>query len=152
MERSDAQEAYQDRILDAVRHAEVVSLFFPQLGKALILDMRPGADGPTLMLDDMVQSPRARLASFRRLRPALPLPERLTLAAWHGGIRGLADAGVLDAVTDRCRLEGGTDLAQHAQTLFRRLVALEAGTLRDLVLGIGTHTLWQRQDSPTDHP
>jgi len=152
MERGDAFEAYQDRILEAVRHAAVVSLFFPQLGKALILDMRSGADGPALLLDDMVQSPRARLASFRRLRPGLPLPERLTLAAWHGGIRALADTGILEAVTERCKLEGGTDLVEHAQTLYRRLLALETCAMRDLVLGIGTQTLWQRDLPPTNHP
>ena len=152
MERGDAFETYQDRILEAVRHAAVVSLFFPQLGKALILDMRSGADGPALLLDDMVQSPRARLASFRRLRPGLPVPERLTLAAWHGGVRALADAGVLEAVLERCKLEGGTELVDRAQTLYRRLLALEAGAMRDLVRGVGTHTLWQRHDPPTDHP
>ncbi len=152
MEHGDAFEAYQERILDAVRHAEVVSLFFPQLGKALILDMRQGTNGPVLLLDDMVQSPRARLASFRRLRPDLPLPERLTLAAWHGGVRRLADGGVLEALVARCRLEGGDDLVARVQDLYGRLLAIEAGTMRDLVRGVGTQTLWQRRNPGTERP
>ena len=151
MDKGGSNDAYVERIVEAVRHAEVVSLFFPQVGKALILDMRAGKDGPMVALDDMAQSPRARLASFRRLRPGLPVPERLTLAAWHGGVRGLDDVGVLDAMTERCRLEGGGELVDRAHDLVRRLIAIETDAMRNLVRGVGTQTLWQRP-SPADHP
>jgi hypothetical protein len=145
MESDDPFETYRDRIREAVRHAEVVSLFFPQLGKALILDMRRcGADGPALLLDDMAASPRERLASFRRLRPGLPIPERLTLAAWGGHVRGLDDGGILDAILERCRLEGGNELVEHARSLYADMLAIEAGARRALVRGVGTEALWQR--------
>jgi len=144
MEPRDPFAAYREQVADAVRHAEVVSLFFPRLAKSLIVDMRAGADGPAVLLDDMAETPAARLASFRRLRPDLPVPERLTLAAWHGNVRGLEDAGILSALVERCRLEGGADLVGQAAALYRRLVALEAGHRRDLVNGAGMRTLWQR--------
>jgi hypothetical protein len=145
MEPGDPFDTYRERVLEAVRHAEVVSLFFPQLGKALILDMRRcDADGPALLLDDMAASPRERLASFRRLRPGLPIPERLTLAAWGGHVRGLDDGGILGAILERCRLEGGDELVERARALYAGILALEAGARRDLVRGVGTRTLWQR--------
>ncbi len=144
MEPQDPFAAYREQVAEALRHAEVVSLFFPRLGKSLIVDMRPAADGPALLLDDMAETPAARLASFGRLRPSLPTPERLTLAAWHGHVRGLEDGGLLDALLERCRLEGGRELVERAGALYRRLLTLENGARRDLVRGVGMRTLWQR--------
>src|SRR5262245_27885989 len=99
---------FHERFLGAVRTAEVMGVFFLRVGQSLILDMRRhGDEGPLLLLDDMVATPSDRLLSFRRLRPELPLPERLTLAPWPGAIRSLAETGILDAIIERCRLEGG---------------------------------------------
>ena len=144
MEPGDPFAAYREQVVEAIRHAEVISLFFPRLGKSLIVDMRPGGDGPLVALDDMAETPADRLASFSRLRPGLPPPERLTLAAWHGNVGGLEDGGIVAALLDRCRLEGGASLIERARTLYRRLVSLERGTKRDLVRGGGMRTIWQR--------
>jgi hypothetical protein len=84
------------------------------------------------------------LLSFRRLRPELPLPERLTLAPWPGAVTSLAESGILDAIFDRCRLEGGEQLVDQVQELYRELRVIERSQLRDLVRGVGMKTLWQR--------
>src|SRR5215218_10921413 len=75
-----ATDEFHERFEGAVRTAEVMSIFFPRIGQTLILDMRHlGNDGPLLLIDTMVASPNDRLLSFHRLRPELPLPERLIL-------------------------------------------------------------------------
>src|SRR5215210_7648761 len=75
-----ATDEFHERFEGAVRTAEVMSIFFPRIGQSLILDMRHlGNGGPRLLIDTMVASPNDRLLSFRRLRPELPLPERLIL-------------------------------------------------------------------------
>ena len=140
-----ATDEFHERFVGAVRTAEVMSVFFLRVGQSLILDMRHhGDEGPLVLLDDMVATPSDRLLSFRRLRPELPLPERLTLAPWPGAVTSLAESGILDAIIERCRLEGGEQLVDQIQELYRELRIIERSQLRDLVRGIGMKTLWQR--------
>jgi hypothetical protein len=140
-----ATDEFHERFVGAVRTAEVMSVFFLRVGQSLILDMRHhGDEGPLVLLDDMVATPSDRLLSFRRLRPELPLPERLTLAPWPGAVTSLAESGILDAMYERCRLEGGEQLVDQIQELYRELKIIERTQLRDLVRGVGMQTLWQR--------
>jgi hypothetical protein len=97
-----------------------------------------------VILDGMVESPEARLQSFQRLRPGLPLPAQLTLAPWPGAIRVFAEVGLQEAFIDRCRDEGGDDMAERAKAHFAELRRLEREALRSLVRGDGMHTIWKR--------
>lgn len=138
---------FSERMLEALRAAEVISVFFIRVGRSLILDFRrEGVVGPAIMVDDIVSSPEARLQSFRRLRPDLSLPERLTLAPWAGGVREFAATGLLDELLGRCEREGGLNLKADARKAYRQLEMLERKYLRDLVRGVGMETIWQRSD------
>jgi hypothetical protein len=146
MEEPEAE--FNDRMLEAIRGAEILSLFFVRVGKSMILDFRQehGANAAVL-LDDIVSTPQARLQSFRRLRPGLPLPERLTLAPWGNAVRDFRSLGLLDEMLDRCEHEGGLELRNTADHAFRQLEMIERKYLRDLVRGVGMETIWQRNDS-----
>ncbi|MCC6791833.1 MAG: hypothetical protein IT336_09115 [Thermomicrobiales bacterium] len=145
MDRSDAE--FHERMTEALRTAEVMSVFFVRVGRSLILDTRrDGFSGPAAMLDDIVSTPQARLHSFRRLRPGLPLPERLTLAPWTRAVRDFAQEGFLDTLLERCEREGGDELREVASAAYRQLEILERKYLRDLVRGVGMQTIWQRSD------
>jgi hypothetical protein len=141
-----ATDEFNERFEGAVRTAEVMSIFFPRIGQSLILDMRHvGNDGPLVLLDVMVASPNDRLLSFRRLRPELPLPERLILAPWPGAISSFDESGILAAIVDRCQLEGGEVLVDQIQELYRELLLLERRLLRNMLRGIDTETIWKRK-------
>jgi hypothetical protein len=145
MEQSD--EDFNVRMREALDTAEVMSIFFVRVGRSMIIDMRQdGASGPAAMLDDIVSTPEARLQSFRRLRPGLPLPERLTLAPWTNAVRDFERQGLLESLLVRCRRDGGEMLHDEAERAFRRLEILEQKYLRDLVRGVGMTTIWQRSD------
>lgn len=145
MEQPEAE--FHERMRDALQTAEVMSVFFVRVGRSLILDMRrEGLTGPAAMLDDIVSTPQARLHSFRRLRPGLPLPERLTLAPWTSAIRDFEQQGLLEALLERCRSEGGEELRRTAAEAYHQLEILERKYLRDLVRGVGMQTIWQRSD------
>jgi hypothetical protein len=136
---------FVDQVLMAVKGAEVLSIFFPRVGRSLILDTRRlGDEGPAVILDGMVESPEARLQSFQRLRPGLPLPAQLTLAPWPGAIRVFAEVGLQEAFIDRCRNEGGDEMANRATAHFAKLRRLEREALRSLVRGDGMYTIWKR--------
>lgn len=145
MEQADAD--FHERMLAALREAEVMSIFFVRVGQSLIVDMRrSGFTEPAAMLDDIVSTPQARLQSFRRLRPGLPLPERLTLAPWAQAVSDFERQGYLAALLERCVLEGGDELRETARAAYRQLEILEQRYLRDLVRGVGMQTIWQRSD------
>jgi len=141
------EEEFNARMIEALQTAEVMSIFFVRVGRSLIIDLRSDdATGPAAMLDDIVSTPEARLHSFRRLRPGLPLPDRLTLAPWTNAVRDFTRHGLLDALLERCRSEGGESLYAEAAKAFRQLEILEQRYLRDLVRGVGMTTIWQRSD------
>ena len=117
-----------DMIIRHLLEAEVMSIFFPRIGKALIIDARHDYEnGPTMLLDGMVESPEERLRSIKRLRPQFEQLAQLTLAPWAGSTRSFIERGVLDAT-------------------FRELRRVEREVMRDLVAGDPrtTRTLWQR--------
>lgn len=138
---------FSERMMDAMKTAEVISFFFVRVGKSLIVDYRCDVGVlPAVILDDIVSSPRARLQSFRRLRSGLPLPERLTLAPWGSAVREFREQGLLDGLLARCEDEGGPTLRSAATSSFHQLEKLEQKYLRDLVRGVGMETIWQRSD------
>jgi hypothetical protein len=137
---------FHDRIIEAIRTGEVVCLFFPRLGKTLILDLRSTDETPpAVFLENMVSSPRERLESLQRLRPQFPLPDELRLAPWFGFVRSLHDTGVFDAIIERCAQTGDTALIGHCHEAIRTLEQTERHFVRAIVRGEMSRTLWQRQ-------
>lgn len=136
------------KIISALGEAEVMSIFFPRVGKALIVDTRHNADhGPVMLIDDMVGSAEERLQSVRRLRPEFTEIAQLTLAPWIGSTRAFAEQGILDAIVARFHAMGFHDAADDAITVFQRLKRHETQVMRDLVAGDAqtTRTIWSRR-------
>lgn len=141
------EEPFEDRVKDALRTAEVLSIFFVRVGRSLIMDTRSDLTvGPAVLLDDIVATPQARLQSFRRLRPALPLPDHLTLAPWTSAVRDFRDRGLAAHLLERCEQVGGPEMRADGEAAIRELLKLEQKYLRDLVRGVGMQTIWQRSD------
>jgi hypothetical protein len=135
------------KIIRALAEAEVMSIFFPRVGKALIVDTRHDADhGPVVLMDDMVGSAEERLQSVRRLRPEFTEIAQLTLAPWFGSTRAFAEQGIFDAIVERFRAMGYHGEARDAARTFRELRRRERQVTLDLVAGEAqtTRTLWAR--------
>ncbi len=135
------------KIIRALAEAEVMSIFFPRVGKALIVDTRHDADhGPVVLMDGMVGSAEERLQSVRRLRPEFTAIAQLTLAPWFGSVRAFAEQGIFDAIVERFRAMGYDDAANDAVRAFRALRRHERQVLLDLIAGEAqtTRTLWAR--------
>jgi hypothetical protein len=135
------------KIIRALAEAEVMSIFFPRVGKALIVDTRHDADhGPVVLIDDMVGSAEERLQSVRRLRPEFTEIAQLTLAPWLGSTRAFAEQGIFDAIVERFRAMGFLDAANDAVRAFRELRRQERRVMLDLIAGEAqtTRTLWVR--------
>jgi hypothetical protein len=142
------REIFPDYVIDAVRTSEVLCIFFPYAMRSWIIDTRrtAGSD-PKVVVDGMVGSPAARVESFRRLRPELPLPTTIALVPWIGYARQLALTGVLDAIYERCRWEVGDELAADAERCYNAIQHAEDEIKRQVVRGIGMRAIWQRPRS-----
>ena len=139
------REAYTHRIIETVRTTEVMSLFFPTAMRSLILDMRRSlVSEPRILVDRIVTSPAARIQTFRRIRPEMPLPINVTIIPWSGYVMQLVETGVLEAIYERCRWEGDEALEASAKACYQSLVTIERELRRELVFGAGMKTLWQR--------
>ena len=134
-------------VLRNIREAEVISLFFPYLGRALIIDLRHDeAEGPVIAIDGIVSGPQERIDKLKVLRPRFNTPENLTLAPWIGSVRTLDSNGVLAEAAKRLRLIGYPAVQQQLEDAYRELLLLERCEALALIHGDVrlTRTLYQR--------
>lgn len=141
-------DTYHERIIEAIREGDVVCIFFPRLGKTLILDLRQSIETPpAIMIDNMVSNARERLESLQRMRPEFPMPDEVRLAPWIGFVRSLRDTGVLNAMIERCKQTGSASLVQECHDAFQTLERSERQLVKAIIRGDTTRTIWQRPQS-----
>lgn len=132
-------------ITRAIRTGEVISLFFPWFGKALILDTRHTAGTPpAVFADDMAGSAEERLRSLARRRPGLPRPARLTAIPWPAGVNSLIDAGVYSEIVRRCHALGHGELERDCAGALEALRLAERQMKLAYVRGEHCRTLYQK--------
>lgn len=134
-------------VLRNMHEAEVISLFLPYLGKALIVDLRYGeGEGPVITTDGLVSGPQERIDKLRNLRPHLELPSNITLAPWLGPVRSLESSGALAEVAGRLERIGHPEVKADLDRAYGHLLALERGEVLALIRGDveRTKTLYQR--------
>ena len=132
-----------DQVMENIDEAEVLSVFFPRLRKALVIDARRNdTNGAMVRLLPMVESPQERLRSVRRLRPGFPRLRSLTLIPWPRYIDSLVDLGVWERLTSRLADSGSQEAVSECAAMLHQLRRLEKDHLAAVVLGKGYHTIW----------
>ncbi|HEX6513530.1 MAG TPA: hypothetical protein VF157_14600 [Chloroflexota bacterium] len=134
-------------VLRNLREAQVISLFLPCLGRALIVDLRSNeAEGPLITTDSLVSGPQERLDSLRRLRPSFDLPDNMTVAPWFGPVRTLESSGALAEIINRLAAIGHPDREAALLATYNELLDLEREEIVALIRGDveRTKTLYQR--------
>ena len=123
--------------------AEVVSLFFPTLRKAVVIDTRSNeTDGPMIRIMPMVASPQERVRSITKLRREFPRDKNLTLIPWPRYDDSLANLGVWDRVVMRLEDSGFKEAVTACQQVLEDLRRLEKTELASVVRGENFHTIW----------
>ena len=137
---------YDERLVSrAIRRADVVSVFFPWFGKALILDMRfDGDTPPAVFADDMAGSTDERLLMLARQRPRLGRARRLTAVPWPAGIGSFVAAGLHDHIVERVRRLGFPDLVDDCERALADLSAAEREMKLAYVRGMHCRTVYPR--------
>lgn len=142
----DELEERLGEVLRTIEVAEVVVIYFPTLGKTLIVDTRSNAmEGPMVKVVPMVASVEERFKSLKRLRPRFPKPESMVLMPCSGSVDTLERLGIWQRILNRfLRLEC-PDVVLDCEAALDNLLRAEHEEKVAAIKGQGYETLWERE-------
>jgi hypothetical protein len=135
-----------ERVMQNIDEADVLTIYFPLLGKTLIVDTRWNEDsGPLIAVVPIAQDSTDRYRSFHRLRPSFPRPKSLSMIPWTNRVDSLQRLGIWSHVV--ARLESAAPdpsytFVDAAESCFCELRELEVRELLRAVSGEQYETLW----------
>ncbi len=122
-----------------IAEAEVITVYFPLIGRTLLVDGRRTADVPTMVrVVPMARDTSERLRSLRRLRPMLPRPESITMIPWRMRVASVVSSGVWGCLLRRL------DDHPAAEACLTELRRLDRAERVDAILGRRYEALWAR--------
>jgi hypothetical protein len=134
-----------ERVVQNIDEADVITIYFPLLGKTLILDTRCNEHaGPLVSLVPIAQDSLDRYRSFRRLRPDFPRPNSISMIPWTHRVDSLLRLGIWSCFMERVQ-QVATDpcsFAEAASSCLGELRDLEVRELLRAVSGEQYQTLW----------
>ena len=129
-----------DEVKRNIDGAEVMSVFFPNLRRSVVIDTRTNErDGPMVRIMPMVASPQERL---RSLRPAFPRVHTLALIPWPRYVESLVNLGVWERIVNRFEEAGQSEAVAACEVVLEELRAVEKSEMASMVLGENYHTIW----------
>jgi hypothetical protein len=129
--------------------ADVVVVRFHVISQRLLIDARsaPG-DPPLIRLVPPASSAEERYRYLRQERPAMPLPDQITVVGWPRYIQVMKDVGLWSRIEDRLVREAGTASIRDAQAAFDDVRAAERAEVAAAIVGNeGYESLWERSAS-----
>ena len=135
----DGAELDLEAVCQNIAEAEVITLYFPLLGRTLLVDARCAPDTGTLVrVVPMARDTGERLRSLKRLRPTLPRPESITMIPWQMRVGSVASTGGWACLLRRI------DGQPAAEACLEHLRMLERTEQLDAILGRRYEALWTR--------
>ncbi len=141
----DEEEEFMRQVLVGIAESDVISIFFPLLRRALVVDTRHDETTPQLVkVMPQVTSMEQRIAGIERLRPQLGKVRSIQGIPWIRSVRGLQDLGIIEQVAGRL-VEGGMAPGVAAAALKEAtdyLWRLESLSYVRMIRGEGFKTIW----------
>ena len=132
-----------DEVMDSLENGEVISLSFQTFNKALVVDTRCSErEGPLVCVCPIVESPRERMRVLRKMRPAFPRANNLTVIPWPKSVASLVSLGVWDKLISRFEREGQFEAVRDCATVLAELRSLERSEVTAVLTGENYHTIW----------
>ncbi len=131
------------QLQDAVRTAEVISIFFPLVGRSLVIDTRFDADdGPMVRLVPQAGSLEERYRSIRRMRPHFSRPSKVTAIPWPKYVNSLVETGIVSRIRHRLEQSGFDEPLRALDQALDDLRRREKLELASVIRGDRYHTIW----------
>jgi MinD-like ATPase involved in chromosome partitioning or flagellar assembly len=134
----EARDEFISQVLTTIDEAEVLTIFFPNLAKALIVDVRRNfEEGAMVKVVNQVNSMEERMAAIEKMRPNMGRVRSIAGIPWTKSIRTLRENGVVERLQQR--LTGNGEAYDRAGILiedaYRRLQEIEQAQWVDLIKG-----------------
>ena len=136
------------QVLSTIDEAEVLTIFFPNLSKALVVDVRRNfEEGPLVRVMNQVNSMEERMAAIEKMRPGLGRVRSIAGIPWTKSIRTLGENGIINRLEQRL-VSGGEDsykVSQACHAAFQKLQEIEQAQWIDLIKGQNQlyKSIWQ---------
>ena len=132
-----------DEVMDSLENGEIISLSFQTFNKALVIDTRSSQwEGPLVCVCPVVESPRERIRTLRKMRPTFPRASNLTVIPWPKSVASLVSLGVWDKLVSRFERDGHPEAARECATILSELRSLERSEVAAVLTGENYHTIW----------
>jgi len=141
----DQDDQFLGQVFSAIGEADVISIFFPLLRRALVIDMREAPDTPPMIsVQGQVNSMEERIENIERLRPGLSKIRSILGVPWLKSVRGLEETGVTTRLIERLS-EAGMSPKESGPALnhaINQLWKIERMSFVGLIKGEGYRTIW----------
>lgn len=141
----DQDDQFLGQVFSAIREADVISIFFPLLRRALVIDMRESPDSPPMIrVLGQVNSMEERIASIESLRPGLGKIRSILGVPWLKSVRDLEEMGIIARLVERLS-EAGMSPNESEPALHKaidQLWKIERLSFVSLFKGEGYRTIW----------
>lgn len=141
----DNEDQFLSQVLSGISEAEVVTIFFPLLRRAMVIDARRDGDiGYMVKVMPQVNSMEDRIRSIEKLRPQLGKVRSILGVPWMKSVRRLDEHGVTGMLVDKLVGAGATYSEAEAavQAAAEQLWRLEKMAFVRMIRGEGFRTLW----------
>ncbi|MEI6044192.1 MAG: hypothetical protein WCS37_07355 [Chloroflexota bacterium] len=90
------------QVLSTIEEAEVLTIFFPNLAKALVVDLRYNyEEGPMVKVVNQVNSMEERMHSIEKMRPLLGRVRSIAGIPWTKSVVTLKENEIIDRLQQR---------------------------------------------------
>ncbi len=144
----EPRDEFITQVLSTIDEAEVLTIFFPNMLKALVVDVRRNfEEGSLVRVMSQVGSMEERMAAIERLRPGLGRVRSISGIPWTKSIRTLKETGVLERLEQRLTVAGeDSQAASNAcKAAFKKLQEIEHSQWVELIKGKNPlyKSIWQ---------
>lgn len=141
----DQDDQFLNQVLAGISEAEIVTLFFPLLRRALVIDTRHDMEtGQMVVVMPQVGSMEERITVIERLRPQFGKVRSILGIPWIKSVNSLREQGVIEQLEKRlCDSDMSPLEAQEAVArAVGELAQVEHRAYVSMILGEGYQTLW----------
>lgn len=141
----DEDEQFLGQVLNEISEAQIITIFFPLLRRALVVDTRRDDEtGHLIQIMPQVHSMEERISSIQKLRPQLGKIHSILGIPWMRSVRSLRDHGIRDKLIKRLSTSGVplTTAEKQVGDALEQLWRLERLGFERMILGVGYSTLW----------
>jgi hypothetical protein len=135
-----------DEVARVIDGADVLVIRFAILDKRLLLDARTNDDeGPIIAVVPKANSVEERFKSLKKMRPRMPLPEKIMSFMWPRQMETFRASGLQEKIEGRMVSLGGEKMLAACKTVFDELEREEKAEVVAAIRGGESYqSLWER--------